>query len=146
MNIPRFHRYFPPLWDEESIARWLRRQAMRGFQRADDEHTGRYVMSCGCGVNLPEYPNSIGLILTRDINPDCLIGWHLSVCCVTYKGYRGYVPAEGEHWRQRIFGHYAELAIPQPLEDRSEFGREKDVRHWIIECDFADQSNPVASL
>lgn len=140
------HRLFDPSYDHASVAQWLRRQAMKGFQRGDDEYTWRYVDSCTCGVNLPEAPNSVSLIFTRDMNPDCAIGWHLSVCCVTNSGYRGFAPDEGQHWVDLLFGPFAHLARPQPLSDRSRFGVEKDVRHWVLPVDWADRSDPAVDL
>ncbi len=139
-------RIFAPTYDHAAVAHHLRREALKGFQRGDDPSTWRYVRACSCGVNLPEYPKSVSLIFTRDANPDCKVGWHLSVCCVTGNGYRGYVPAEGAHWVRTIFGIYAPHAIEQPLEERSPFGVRKDVRHWIIECDWADRKNPIVNL
>jgi hypothetical protein len=139
-------RLFLPDYDHAAVARWLRREAMKGFQRGDDPSTWRYVEACTCGVNLLPAPNSVSLIFTRDSNPDCKVGWHLSVCCVTHKAYRGYVPAEGEHWRQLVFGKYAPLAVEQPLTERSPYGVKKDVRHFIIECVWADHKNPVVTL
>jgi hypothetical protein len=141
-----FHRLFPPDYNHEAVGRWLRRQAKSGFQRDDSPSTHRYVDSCTCGVNLPECPNTVSLILTRDLNPDCVIGWHLSLCCVTNRGYRGYQPAEGEHWLGIIFGKYSARAIPQPLADRTQIGTEKDVRHWVIECDWKDSNDPAVTL
>lgn len=73
------------------------------------------------------------------------MGWHLSVCCVTDKGYRGYVPEEGAYWARMIFGPWAHRAVEQPLESRSPFGVEKDVRHFLIECDWNDKTDPVVS-
>lgn len=139
-------RAFDPDYDHQAIARHLRREAMKGFQRGDDPSTARYVAACTCGVNLPKAPDSVSLILTRDANPGCLIGWHLSVCCVTDKGYRGYVPEEGAYWLRTIFGPYADRAVEQPLEDRGRFGVEKDVRHFVIECDWTDRKDPAVNL
>ncbi len=139
-------RLFQPDYAHEGVARWLRIQAMKGFQRGDDPASVSYVGACTCGVNLPDYPESVSLILTRDSNPDCKIGWHLSICCVTDQGYRGYVSQEGAHWVAMAFGHYAGRAVEQPLEDRSKFGIEKDVRHFVIECDWADSRDPVVNL
>lgn len=144
--MPRKPRCFDVDYDHAAVARWLRLQAKKGFQRADDETTQRYVTSCSCGVNLHPAPYSVSLILTRDLNPDCVIGWHLSVCCVTDRGYRGYSEEEGAHWLGVVFGKYASRAVAQPLEDRGPFGKEKDVRHWVIECDWADRSDSVVSL
>ena len=122
--------------------------AKKGFQRGDDDYSRRYTESCTCGVNLPEYPNSVSLILTRDMLPPTFAsGWHLSISCVTEDGYRGYVPAEGEYWRRIIFGAYREYAIPQSLAERTRLGIQKDVRHWLIECDWgATQYDPVVVL
>ena len=64
------NRIFNPDHDHASIAKWLRQQAMKGFQRGEDSHSRRYVGSCNCGVNLPEFPNSVSLSLSRDITPD----------------------------------------------------------------------------
>lgn len=139
-------RKFDPEYSHDAVARWLRMEAMKGFQRGDDPTTWRYVDSCSCGVNLPEYPKSVSLILTRDAAPESMHGWHLSVCCVTDKGYRGYVPEEGAYWVRVIFGPYAERAVEQPLEDRTRFGIEKDVRHFLIECDWTDRNDPAVHL
>ena len=139
-------RLFKPDYDHVQIARWLRMSARKGFQRGDDEYSRRYTDSCTCGVNLPEFPNSVSLILTRDMVPDCLIGWHLSICCVTDCGYRGFVPAEGNHWLKVVFGSYRDRAAPQPLEDRSTFGVTKDVRHWIVEVDWASRTDLAVAL
>jgi len=139
-------RCFAPDYGHAAVVRWMIREAMKGFQRGDDPSTWRYVDACSCGVNLPEYPKSVSLILTRDANPDCISGWHLSVCCVTDRGYRGYVPEEGAYWLRIIFGPHADRAVEQPLEDRSRFGIEKDVRHFVLECDWADRSDPAVNL
>jgi len=139
-------RIFNPDYDHRAVGRWLRRQALKGFQRGGDAASGRYVESCTCGVNLADAPNSVSLIFTRDLVPECLIGWHLSVCCVTDKGYRGFSVAEGAHWRSILFGCFADLAIEQPVCDRSQIGRDKDVRHFIAECDWSVHSDPLVSL
>jgi hypothetical protein len=131
-------RKFDPDYSHEAVARHLRREAMKGFQRGDDPVSVAYVLACRCGVNLMPPPNSVSLILTRDSNPDCVIGWHLSVCCVTDRGYRGYVEEEGQHWLGLTFGHYAHRAVPQPLNDRTPAGIEKDVRHFVIECNWSE--------
>ena len=138
-------RIFLPDYNHEAVARHLRREALKGFQRSDDPISLAYVTACTCGVNLMPPPNSVSLILTRDNNPDCVIGWHLSVCCVTDRGYRGYVEAEGLHWLNLIFGCYAARAVATPLEDRTPFGVEKDVHHFVIECDWAS-TDPVVYL
>jgi hypothetical protein len=138
-------RLFLHNYDHKAVARWLRLEAMKGFQRGDDPVSVRYVEACTCGVNLPECPKSVSLILTRDAVPDCVIGWHLSICCVTNRGYRGYVPEEGEYWIRTIFGAYADRAVTQPLDDRSVVGRAKDLRHFIIECDWR-ADDPVTAL
>jgi len=137
--IRRFHHDY----NHELVARWLRAEAMKGFQRGDgdDPISARYVEACACTVSLPEFPNSISLILTCDVNPGYLISWHLSVCCVTETGYHGYVPEEGEYWCRLIFGAFADRAVMRPLSERSAAGVEKDVRHFVIvgACDWADQ-------
>jgi hypothetical protein len=131
--------------DHEAVGRHLRREAMKGFQRSNDPSSLRYVDACTCGVNLVPAPNSVSLIFTRDYNPDCKVGWHLSVCCVTHRSYRGYVPEEGLYWLGIIFGHYADRAIEQPLDARSPVGVKKDVRHFLIECDWTSK-DPVVRL
>ncbi|HVY94514.1 MAG TPA: hypothetical protein VHA14_17250 [Bryobacteraceae bacterium] len=140
------NRIFPPDYDHVSVGKWLRQQAMKGFQRGDHERSSRYTESCMCRVNLPESPNSVSLALTRDMVPDYVMGWHFSISCVTETGYRGYVPEEGEYWLRIVFGGYAARAIPQPIEDRTEPGKAKDVRHWLIECNWADRSDPAVNL
>jgi hypothetical protein len=139
-------RLFDPSYDHAAIARFLRRQAGKGLQRGKDPVSVRYVEDCTCGVNLPEFPKSVSLILTRDAAPGCVFGWHLSICCVTNKGYRGYAPDEGARWVNLIFGRRAHLAVEQPLKDRSRFGVEKDVRHFVVECDWSDFTDPAVNL
>jgi hypothetical protein len=132
--------------DHAEVGRYLRAAAKKGFQKGLSSKSKFYVETCTCGVNLPEYPKSISLTLTRDSNPEFSIGWHLSVCCVTDTGYRGYVPEEGEHWKEVIFGLYSARAIAQPLEDRGPIGIEKDVHHWILECDWSNKNDPAVEL
>jgi hypothetical protein len=139
-------RRFDPGYDHAAIGRWLRQQASKGFQRGSDDYSRRYCDSCNCGVNLPDYPNTTSLLLTRDMVPDFEVGWHLSVCCVTLLSFRGFVPAEGEHWLEIIFGSYRERAIVQPLKDRTRFGIEKDVRHWVLPVDWTDRGDPAVTL
>lgn len=139
-------RIFEPGHDAMAVARWLRGEAMKGFQRGDDDISRRYVKACTCGVNLAVCPNSVSLILTRDAAPDCVNGWHLSICCVTNTGYRGYVPEEGEHWLNAIFGDYAARAVEQPLAERGPLGKSKDIRHFVIECDWNDATAPAVRL
>jgi hypothetical protein len=105
-------RCFDPDYDHAAVGRWLRLQALKGFQRGADEHSRRYTDRCACGVNLPEYPNSVSLILTRDMVPEFAFGWHLSVCCVTESSFRGFVPAEAAHWIEIIFGRCRERRAP----------------------------------
>jgi hypothetical protein len=140
------HRLFYPDYSHMAVARWLRCQARTGFQRGGDEHTMKYVARCTCGVNLPVCPNSVSLILTRDMTPGCTFGWHFSICCVHSTGYRGYVSEEGEHWLEMIFGKYKHLAAMQPLTDRSSIGVAKDLRNWILEVDWKDRTNPAVDL
>jgi hypothetical protein len=139
-------RCFDPDYDHAAVGRWLRQQAMKGFQRGGDDYSRRYTNACACGVNLPEFPNSVSLILTRDMVPGCAIGWHLSVCCVTDRGYRGFVPAEGAHWIDIVFGPYRGRAVPQPIEDRTAPGIEKDVRHWVVQVDWDNRKDPAVLL
>lgn len=139
-------RRFDSDYNHESVGKWLRQQAMKGFQRGEDAHSRRYSLACSCGVNLPEFPNSVSLALTRDMIPDYASGWHFSISCITETGYRGYVPEEGEHWLAIIFGEYAGRAIPQPLDDRTDLGRAKDVRHWVVECDWVDRKDRAVNL
>ena len=138
-------RLFGRHHDHAAVARHLRREALKGFQRGDDPATRRYVQACSCGVNLG-YPKSVSLILTRDYEPNCETGWHLSVCCVTDRGYRRYAPEEGEYWLRTIFGPYADRAIPGSLEDRGPVGIAKDVRHWVIPVDWNDRSDLAVRL
>jgi len=139
-------RIFPVEYDHAAVVRYLRRQAMKGFQRDDSPATDRYVKACSCGVSVLPEPNSVSLIFTRDNVPGCRIGWHLSLCCVTDKRYRGYVPKEGEYWRRLIFGRYAERAVMAPLDERSTFGVQKDVRHWHLPCAWTDRHDPAVNL
>lgn len=139
-------RLFSSDHDHAAIGRFLRQQAMKGFQRGEDDYSRRYTLACNARVNLPEYPNSVSLMLTRDMVPEHEWGWHFSICCVTETAYRGYVPAEGEHWLDIVFGKYAAHAIPQPLSDRSRFGVEKDVRHWVLVCDWSIRADPAVTL
>lgn len=138
-------RRFDPGYDHAAVARWLRQNAMKGFNRGLDDHSMRYMDGCSCGVNL-EFPNSVSLIFTRDMIPPEPNAWHLSVCCVTPKGYREYVPEEGEHWVELMFGHYRGRAILRPLEERSPMGVQKDVRHWRLDCDWTDRADPAVTL
>lgn len=139
-------RVFDPDYDHVAIGRWLRRNAMKGFQRGIDDYSRRYTQSCTCGVNLAEPPKSVSLVLTRDMVPECPFGWHLSLCCVTSKGYRGFVPEEGAHWLEILFGPYRGRAAPQPLTERSSSGVDRDVRHWVVECDWNDRKDPAVNL
>jgi len=138
-------RTFPPDYDHAAVAQFLRREAKKGFQRGDDPISRRYVEACNCGVNLFNAPDSVSLTLTRDFVLDYKIGWHLSVCCVTSSAFRGYVPEEGEYWKLLVFGWYSSLAVEQPLAERTPLGVQKDVRHWLIECDWGS-SLPVVTL
>lgn len=139
-------RLYKPGCNHADVGRWLRMEARKGFQRGHDDYSRRYTAACTCGVNLPEHPKSVSLILTRDMVPECLIGWHLSICCVTDRGYRGFDPKEGEHWLDVLFGSFASRAALQPIEDRSSFGVRKDVRHWVVECDWNNRADPAVNL
>ena len=139
-------RIFLPDYNHEAIACFLRREAFKGFQRGEDDASRRYTEACIVGVNLPEHPNSVSLVLTRDMVPGCLVGWHLSICCVTERGYRGYASEEGEYWKRLIFGPHADRALERPLEERTHWGIEKDVRHFILECDWSNHQDPACGL
>lgn len=139
-------RIFQPDYDHAAVARWMRSQAMSGFMRGPDSATARYVERCITGVNLFPKPNSVTLILTRDAVPGNRIGWHFSICCVTDKGYRGYQADECEHWLELIFGPHRGRVTANPLKERGPAGILKDVRHFMLECDWKNSSDPVVTL
>ena len=140
-------RCFRPDEEHAQVARYLRIQARSGFLKGIDQTSLLYRVRCTCGVNLPEAPNSVTLILTRDAIPGEPTGWHLSVCCVTSAGFRGYQPSEGEHWADLVFGKYRSARVASlPDSAASPPGREKGVRHFRLDCDWADGADPAVSL
>ena len=138
------HRCYFPDSDHAEIARWLRMQAKTGMCTGANRQTVDYRNSCTCGINLPERDNSTSVILTRDCIPGEPTGWHISICCVTTNGYRGYQAAEGEHWADLLFGAYRGLLVE--LGPLSGVGRSKDVQHFRLDCDWRDRNNPVVTL
>lgn len=139
-------RQFSPSYVHTSMAKLMHLAARKGFQTGETVASLDYVESCSWGINLAEYPKSVSLIFTRDNDPECKTGWHLSICCVTNKGYRGYQPDEGRYWVNVVFGAYAHLAVEQLLTERSPFGVDKDVRHFLLPCDWSNSSDPLTTL
>jgi hypothetical protein len=137
-RLVRGHRCYAPDADHAEVARWLRAEAKQGFIRGWGSLSFDYRNRCTCGVNLPQAPNSVSLILTRDRVPGEPMGWHLSICCVTSSGYRGYQPAEGEHWAELIFGRYRSLLT-------EEAGR-KGAHHFRLQCDWGDRVDEAVTL
>jgi hypothetical protein len=141
---PEGHRCYTSDTDHAVVARWLRERAMTGFVRGMDVSSLQYRNACTCGVNLPKRDDSVSLILTRDMVPGEPTGWHFSICCVTSSGYRGYQPAEGEHWAGLIFGplrsRVHDLGALTPI------GAVKHVHHFRLDCDWNNTSDPAVAL
>lgn len=138
------HRCFYPDVDHAAVARWLRAQAKTGFVYRYDPAGLVYRDQCTCGVNLPEADHSVSLMFTRDCIAGELTGWHLSVCCVTRSGYRGYQPAEGGHWAELVFGFYRSRLVE--FDAMSSMGQRKAVHHFRLDCDWNVRTDPAVTL
>ena len=153
-------RIFASDYDHAAVARWLRKQAGRGFLRGhgNEQANERYAQQCSARVELPTAPNSVSLILTRDYFATSVDGWHLTIACVTTSsGFRPYVPEEGDLWLDLIFGPYRGRAIDETADIRSIVGAMKGVRNFRLGAlkglrnfrlpvNWSDRSDPAVTL